>query len=165
MKVVCSNGPQTAWIDVHQIGNASYNRSSMVEFYKQTGDKDCAFTCAAMCVKIPPQTLINKGFKSNWADWSGIAKEGGMTATEDDSGNLQKVYNTLKEGYPVIAHINDKPSHWVVICEYHGNPADLVHKNFYCYDPNGTNAVISLPSATRYSESRLSEPFKIVIFR
>ena len=33
MKVVCSNGPQTAWIDVSQEGNAYYDRSSMVTFY------------------------------------------------------------------------------------------------------------------------------------
>lgn len=166
MKVVCSNGPQTAWIDVSQEGNAYYDRSSMVTFYHQPPGA-CAFTCGAMCVHIPPETLIKQGVTSVPADWNGIAKAGKMTATQIDYANLQTVYNNLKSGYPVVTNINgiyDK-WHWVVICEYHGDPAVLNHSNFYCLDPNKTTGeIIPLTSATNYDASQLNS-FTIVVFK
>lgn len=164
MKVVCSNGPQTAWIDVSQEGNAYYDRSSMVTFYHQPPGA-CAFTCGAMCVHIPPETLIKQGLDPYWANWSKIAEAGNMTATQDNYGNLQKVYNTLKSGYPVIAHINSANDHWVVICKYQGNPDVLNHSNFYCLDPNKTTGeIIPLTSATNYDASQLNS-FTIVVFK
>lgn len=166
MKVVCNNGPQTAWIEVYQEGNANYDRSSMVTFYHQPPGA-CAFTCGAMCVHIPPETLIEKGLDPYWADWSKIAEAGNMTATQIDYANLQTVYNNLKSGYPVVTNINGTKAgmHWVVICEYHGDPVVLNHSNFYCLDPNKTTGeIIPLTSATNYDASQLNS-FTIVVFK
>ena len=165
MGVVCFNGSQTAWINVDQEDDAYYDRSDKTTFYKQPAGA-CAFTCGAMCVHISPETLQNKyGLDPYLANWAGIAKAGNMTATVDTNGNLRKVYDILKEGYPVIAHINSSQDHWVVICTFRGVPSDLNHGDFSCLDPNKTSTIIPLTSATRYNKSELDKAFTIVVFR
>lgn len=146
--VVCNSGTVSAKV-YQRAYEVTYDRSSMIQYYHQTGNEDCALTCAGMCVFKSPQELKEAGY-SDWVNWTGIAGEYGYTvypasAAQDNQGvdcTLLEIFNGLKSGYPVIMKTIESPSHWVVVTKYSGAIDDWdTEKNFTCADPAKKNNI------------------------
>lgn len=123
--------------------SCKFNAENLIMVQKQPTDIACAATCIAMCVCQEIEQFkkdgLSIGFISNWYAY---AEQYGYTLKNYPERSLKKVYDLLKQGYPVISYINDgkngKSEHCVVICHYTGtseNGENLNESDFLCADP------------------------------
>lgn len=138
-----------------------YNLDHLMSLYKQPTNDSCAFTCACMCVKHSPNTVIaDGGGPANNAQWQTIGKLYNYTMSNNGpvTGTIKNVFETLKAGYPVIVKIHDPDlnskytlPHWVVVTRYSGYPGDYeTILNYFCADPY-TGTFVNLKNATNFT--------------
>lgn len=154
----CVNGSKVATVFVTQEGETvTYDRSSMIMLLKQ-GQGNCAVVCAAMCVKKTIDELSSAGCNTLFAYWGDIGEKFGYNVYPSNApadATLQKIYEVLKSGYPVIVKINDNTNnqieHWVVVTKYTGSGSNFSKYDFTCADPiSGT--FVPLSQATNYDK-------------
>lgn len=139
--VVCNSGTVSAKV-YQRAYEVTYDRSSMIQYYHQTGNEDCALTCVGMCVFKSPQELINAGFPI-LVQWNDVASAYGYTVTPASPAEctLHEIFNGLKSGYPVIMKTTNWP-HWVVVTKYSGTTYDWDKaENYTCADPAEKNNI------------------------
>lgn len=123
--------------------SCKFNTRNLILPQKQESRTGCAVTCVAMCVcQTQKQFQIDKFSIDYVESWANFASKYGYTYENIAGPSLQKVYNLLKEGYPVIVHINDGSNgatqHWVTVYQYTGtstNGSNLNVSDFMCADP------------------------------
>lgn len=76
--------------------------------------------------------VVSTNTRANYAYWS---KVGYVTAGYGNF-SLQKIYDELAKGYPVIVHRTGKyaPEHWSVVCGYTGSTSKLEESGFQVVD-------------------------------
>lgn len=123
--------------------SCKFNARNLILPQKQEDDDGCAVTCVAMCVCQTQKQLQKDGFSiSEVESWENLAKKYGYTFEMDWNPTFKKVYDFLKDGYPVIVQVNVgstsvKP-HWVTVYQYTGtstNGDDVIASDFMCVDP------------------------------
>lgn len=123
--------------------SCKFNALNLILPQKQEDPTGCAVTCVAMCICQTQAQLKKDGFAINYVEsWYNLAETYGYTWTELSSPSLKKVYDLLKEGYPVIVQVRaDGGSinpHWVTVYQYTGNSTtgnNLNVADFMCADP------------------------------
>lgn len=123
--------------------SCKFNAENLILLQKQEDPIGCAATCAAMCVYQTQAQFKKDGVSIQIADWDKIANMYGYYYVRNDNPSLKTVYDSLKEGYPILVQVNDgthgsKP-HWVTVYKYTGtstNGSNLNAADFMCADPN-----------------------------
>jgi len=120
--------------------SASFDAETLILPNKQKDPIGCAVACAAMCVCQTQEQLVKDGFPLNDAWWDLIATKYGYNYMVYEIPSLKLVYDTLKDGYPIIVQVNvGIKEHWVTVYQYTGsstNGQNLNVSDFMCIDPN-----------------------------
>lgn len=123
--------------------SCKFNASNLILPQKQESDSGCAVTCVAICVCQTQKQFQKDGFSISYVEsWADFATTYGYTYENISGPSLEKVYNLLKEGYPVIVQVNAGSNtvlpHWVTVYQYTGtstNGSNLNVADFMCADP------------------------------
>ncbi len=139
--------------------SCKFNARNLILPQKQEHSTGCTATCAAMCVCQTQKQFLKDGIPINSAEWGIIANKYGYTYQKISDPSLQKVYDLLKEGYPVIVEVNHDPehlkSHWVTVYQYTGTKMNVNKSDasdFMCLDP-WTGESCKLDNSLHFDES------------
>lgn len=149
--------------------SCKFNALNLILPQKQEDSEGCAATCSAMCVCQTQSQFLKDGLSIDSAQWDKVAEKYGYTYEIDWYPTLKKVYNFLKEGYPVIVQVRAEGGsispHWVTVYQYTGNSTtgdSLNVADFMCADPfNGD--LRRLNTAANFNPS--SPTNRIVVYK